>query len=174
MARKQEQQTLIDNTARPIAGGFQIWFVVTADVLPKLERAQAILESAAADILSEEPMDAGHMGWAAKLLERVRTSIEVSVQRPESESEKGTRVSSKGIVVEPKVKHEYGDNGICSVKHDGKHSCGAIRQRRPRSGSAAAAAAAAASKTGDLLATTAGKNGQPELPAVAEVEPCGS
>lgn len=52
----------------------------------------------------------------------------------------------------PKVKHVFGSNGICTVKHDGKTACSAVRTRKPRAGSKAAAQAEAASQTGTLPA----------------------
>lgn len=161
-----EQVTLIDNVARPISGGFQVWFVVTDDVLPKLERAAILLYQKAAQELREgEPLDAGHIGWAAKVLTRIRVAVETAAANPR-EAEGVTAGKSRR---ELKNKHQYAGNGICSIKHDGKHTCGAIRQRRPRRGSSAAAAEAAATATGDLLTRTTKGSGLESVETQAEL-----
>ncbi len=126
---------------------------VKLEIAPSdLERLPVAVEAAramAAYELRSQPFEAGLVGWLAAFADDIRFAAMAARAHPEPDEDEP---QGGHPMPAPKVKHVFGSNGICTVKHDGKTTCSAVRTRKPRAGSKAAAAAEAAEKTGTLPA----------------------
>lgn len=130
-----------------------------------LQEGAAMLTEEAGEELRSEPMKAGLRQFVALFLLQASCRYEIALAHRAKVRPAEKPAATQGERAMRKVKHVYGDNGICGVEHEAGHVCGLLRQRKPR-GTASPAVQTAESRTGDLLNhTTHGKNGQPPLPS---------
>ena len=104
----------------------------------RLETDGPVLFRLAQDCLRDEPDDAASLVHVARLLVKISCLYDVEASHPENRKRASRPLSAaKGRSSGGKIKHVFGEGGVCAVCHEPGVVCGKIRERAKR-GTAAA------------------------------------